>query len=118
MVHRVKDNPEPEPDLKIKDTTLSLRIPKDLDSRLRIVARTLDLSKNDVARHAIRAALDAIESRGFQIEWPLRMEASPKIPDEVLFELRRLSANDREGFLTTFLRKLQEEKKEQYRPIK
>lgn len=111
--------PEPyEPYVKIKDTSLSLRVPKDLDNRLKQVARTLDLSKNDVARHAIRAALDAIEARGYQIEWPLKLAASPKIPDDVMYELQQLSAKDREGVIKTMIRKLREGPKEQYKAIR
>src|ERR1044071_4325447 len=99
---------EPSSDSEIKDTTLSLRIPTELDHRLRKISKELGLSKNDVARHAIRAALDAIEARGYQIEWPLKMNASPKIPDYVAYELQRLTHNEQEGILKTLLRKARE----------
>ena len=40
-----------------KDPVLSVRLPDDLDARLNKCAESLDLSKNDIARHAIRAAV-------------------------------------------------------------
>lgn len=56
-----------------KDPVLSVRLPDDLDSRLTKCAEKLDLSKNDIARHAIRAAVVEIESNGFKITLPLEM---------------------------------------------
>lgn len=60
-----------------KDTILSVRISANMDERLKKAAEALDLSKNDVARCALRSALDAMEARRYRIEWPLRMEAGP-----------------------------------------
>ena len=56
-----------------KDPVLSVRLPKEVDDRLSAAADKLDLSKNDIARHAIRAALAAIEANGFKITLPLEM---------------------------------------------
>jgi hypothetical protein len=56
-----------------KDPVLSVRLPKDLEDRLTRAAETLDLSKNDIARHAIRAAVAAIEADGYRITLPLEM---------------------------------------------
>jgi hypothetical protein len=55
------------------DAVFSVRLPDDLDQRLRKCASEFDLSKNDIARHAIRAALDAIERSGYRIPWPMKM---------------------------------------------
>jgi len=59
-----------------KDPVLSVRLPGDLDERLDRCAEKLDLSKNDIARHAIRAAVEAIEANGFRIELPLKMSVA------------------------------------------
>jgi hypothetical protein len=42
--------------------------------RLARAAAALDLSKNDIARHAIRAAIAAVEASDFQIQLPLSMQ--------------------------------------------
>ena len=62
----------------LKDTILSVRISGEMDERLKKAAKALDLSKNDVARGAIRAVLDAMELRRYRIEWPLSMNAAPR----------------------------------------
>lgn len=64
-----------------KDPILSVRLPDDLETRLTKCAESLDLSKNDIARHAIRAAIAAIEANGFKITLPLEM-AVKKAPVE------------------------------------
>lgn len=64
-------------DLSPKDTIFSVRISAEMDERLKKAAKALDLSKNDVARGALRSALDAMEMRRYKIEWPLSMEAEP-----------------------------------------
>jgi predicted DNA-binding protein len=56
-----------------KDPVLSVRLPDDLSARLDACAEKLDLSKNDVARHAIRAAVESIEANDFRISLPLQM---------------------------------------------
>ena len=71
MLLLVRNDPHP------KDTILSVRISAEMDERLKKAAEALDLSKNDVARSALRSALDAMEARRYRIEWPLRMEAGP-----------------------------------------
>ncbi|MCC7518813.1 MAG: ribbon-helix-helix protein, CopG family [Verrucomicrobiae bacterium] len=61
-----------------KDAILSVRISAEMDERLKKAAKALDLSKNDVARGALRATLEAMEMRRYRIEWPLRMDATPR----------------------------------------
>jgi len=56
-----------------KDPVLSVRLPGDLDAKLTKCAEQLDLSKNDIARHAIRAAVAEIEANDFKITLPLAM---------------------------------------------
>jgi len=58
---------------KMTNAVLSVRLPKELDERLSRAADQLDLSKNDIARHAIRAAILAVEASDYKIELPLRM---------------------------------------------
>jgi hypothetical protein len=61
----------------LKDTVLTIRVSTDLDSQLKHVAEKLDLSKNDIARHILRAGLDLIESSKYRVEWPLIFEMAP-----------------------------------------
>jgi len=56
------------------ESAISIRLPVELEERLRSAAEKLDLSKNDIARHAIRAAVQAIEDDGFRIELPMQMQ--------------------------------------------
>ena len=58
---------------KITDPVLSVRLPKELDERLARAVKRLDLSKNDIARHAIRAAVSAIEAAEYRVQLPLDM---------------------------------------------
>jgi predicted DNA-binding protein len=55
------------------DTVLSVRLPRELDDRLTRASKNLDLSKNDIARHAIRAAIASIEENDHKIQLPLEM---------------------------------------------
>jgi predicted DNA-binding protein len=63
---------------KMTDPVLSVRLPKELDERLARAAKRLDLSKNDIARHAIRAAVTAVEAVEFQVQLPLVMEVKTR----------------------------------------
>lgn len=56
-----------------KDVIISVRLTAELNDRLEATAKALDLSKNDVARHAIRSSVEAIERNGYKIGWPLEM---------------------------------------------
>ena len=64
----------------ITDPVLSVRLKKDLDSRLTRAAKTLNLSKNEIARCAIRSAVDAIESVAYRVQLPLDMGVKPAEP--------------------------------------
>ena len=55
----------------------SVRMPHELDSRLARAAKKLELSKNDIARHAIRAAVIALEAVDHQAELPLEISVKP-----------------------------------------
>jgi hypothetical protein len=57
-----------------KSESISVRLDKDLKERLVASAQKLDLSENDIARHAIRAAVTAIEANNYRIELPLEMQ--------------------------------------------
>jgi predicted DNA-binding protein len=56
-----------------KSQSISVRLEADLKERLVRASRKLDLSENDIARHAIRAAVNGIEANGYKIELPLEM---------------------------------------------
>ena len=64
---------------KMTDPVLSVRLPKELDLRLARAAKTLDLSKNDIARHAIRAAVAAIEAVDYRVQLPLDVTVKPRV---------------------------------------
>jgi predicted transcriptional regulator len=66
------------PFMPTKDPVLSVRLPDDLSDRLNACADKLDLSKNDIARHAIRAAVDEIEKNDFRIALPLKFAVAPE----------------------------------------
>lgn len=68
-----------------KDPILSVRLPDDLESRLNKCAEKLDLSKNDIARHAIRAGIEAIEKNGYKIQLPLEMAVAGTVESRVPF---------------------------------
>ena len=55
-------------------TVFNLRIPVDLDRRLGKAARQMDLGKNDIARNAIRALVEAIEKSDYRVSWPPIMQ--------------------------------------------
>ena len=61
------------------DPVLSVRLPKELDLRLAKAAKKLDLSKNDICRHAIRAAVADIESHKYRVQIPLDMAVEPRV---------------------------------------
>ena len=61
-----------------KTEAINVRLAPELKARLASAARRLDLSENDIARHAIRAALHAIEANRFELKLPLRMKVSVK----------------------------------------
>ena len=63
---------------KMTDPVLSVRLPRELDTRLARAAKNLDLSKNDIARHAIRAAIAAIEANDYRVQLPLDVVVKPR----------------------------------------
>ena len=54
-------------------------MPKELDVRLAKAAKKLNLSKNDISRHAIRGALVAIESHKYCVQVPLDLAVTPHV---------------------------------------
>ena len=54
-----------------KDAIILVRLTADLHKRLETTTQALDLSKNDVTRHAIRSSVETIEQNGYRIGWPL-----------------------------------------------
>jgi predicted transcriptional regulator len=71
-----------EVDVKItKSGAVTVRLDPKLKGRLAQAAAKLDLSENDIVRHALRAAVNAIEANDYKIELPLEM-ALAKTPIE------------------------------------
>ena len=63
-----------EVDVKIAKTgAVTVRLDPELKGRLAEAAAKLDLSENDIVRHALRAAVNAIEVQDYKIELPLEM---------------------------------------------
>ena len=60
--------------MKISKTdAVTVRLDRELKGRLAQAATKLDLSENDIVRHALRAAVNAIEANDYKIELPLEM---------------------------------------------
>ncbi len=63
-----------EVDVKTPKTgAVTVRLDPELKGRLAQAAAKLDLSENDIVRHALRAAVNAIEANEYKIELPLEM---------------------------------------------
>jgi len=61
-------------DLKIAKTdAVAVRLDRELKGRLAQAATKLDLSEDYIVRHALRAAVNAIEANDYKIELPLEM---------------------------------------------
>jgi predicted transcriptional regulator len=61
-------------DVKIAKTgAVTVRLDPELKGRLAEAAVKLDLSENDIVRHALRAVVNAIEANDYKIELPLEM---------------------------------------------
>jgi len=56
-----------------KTDAVTVRLDRELKGRLAHAATKLDLSENDIVRHALRAAVNAIEANDYKIELPLEM---------------------------------------------
>jgi len=56
-----------------KTGAVTVRLDPELKERLAEAAVKLDLSENDIVRHALRAAVNAIEANDYKIELPLQM---------------------------------------------
>ena len=56
-----------------KTDAVTVRLDRELKGRLAQAATKLDLSENDIVRHALRAAVNAIEAADYKIELPLEM---------------------------------------------
>jgi antitoxin component of RelBE/YafQ-DinJ toxin-antitoxin module len=56
-----------------KTDAVTVRLDRELKRRLAQAATKLDLSENDIVRHALRAAVNAIEANNYKIELPLEM---------------------------------------------
>ncbi len=57
----------------MKPHSITVRLGPDLKQRLHQSARELDLSENNIAKHAVRAAVDFIEANNYTIELPFQM---------------------------------------------
>jgi hypothetical protein len=66
-----------------KDPILSVRLPDDLQERLQKCADALDLSQNDIARHAIPAAVAEIEKNGGRLIIPPDMELQFRVASDL-----------------------------------
>jgi len=64
---------------KQPDPILSIRLPRELSVRLDKAAKNLNLSKNDISRHAIRGAVAAIESNKYSVQNPLDIAVTPRV---------------------------------------
>jgi predicted DNA-binding protein len=63
-----------EMNVKIAKTgAVTVRLDPELKERLAKAATKLDLSENDIVRHALRAAVNSIEAKDYKIELPLEM---------------------------------------------
>jgi predicted transcriptional regulator len=60
----------------MKPHSITVRLGPDLKQRLHQSARKLDLSENNIAKQAVRAAVDFIEANNYRIELPLQMAAA------------------------------------------
>jgi predicted DNA-binding protein len=68
-----------EVDVKIAKTgAVTVRLDPELKGRLAQAAVKLDLSENDIVRHALRAVVNAIEANDYKIELPLEMALSKR----------------------------------------
>jgi predicted transcriptional regulator len=56
-----------------KTGAVTVRLDPGLKKRLAQAAVKLDLSENDIVRHALRAAVNAIEANDYKIKLPLEM---------------------------------------------
>jgi predicted transcriptional regulator len=56
-----------------KTGAVTVRLDPELKGRLAEAAVKLDLSENDIVRHALRAAVNAIEANDYKIELPLEI---------------------------------------------
>ncbi len=71
-----------------KTGAVTVRLDPELKARLTQAAANLDLSENDIVRHAVRAAVNAIEANDYKIELPLEM-ALKKAPPVAIVERSR-----------------------------
>ena len=63
-----------EMNVKIAKTdAVTVRLDPELKGRLARASTNLDLSENDIVRHALRAAVNAIEANDYKIELPIEM---------------------------------------------
>jgi hypothetical protein len=56
-----------------KTDAVTVGLDRELKGRLARASTKLDLSQNDIVRHALRAAVNAIEANDYKIELPLEM---------------------------------------------
>ncbi len=60
----------------MKPHSITVRLGPDLKQRLHHSARKLDLSENNIAKQAVRAAVDFIEANNYRIELPFQLAAA------------------------------------------
>jgi hypothetical protein len=63
----------------MKTQAITIRLGPELKQRLQNAARKLDLSENDIARHALRAAVDWLERNDHRVGPPFEI-VSRKAP--------------------------------------
>lgn len=71
----------------VKDATLTLRLPPDLDQRLERAARRSGRSKSEIAREALRKQLSLEVLREVRRELVPAAEAQGIVSDEDVFDL-------------------------------
>jgi predicted transcriptional regulator len=81
----------------IKTHSITVRLGPELKQRLHDSARKVDLSENDIARHAVRAAVDAMEKNNYRLELPLKMAVcgGPLLPRREPTERRKVTGTSK-----------------------
>jgi hypothetical protein len=57
----------------MRTQAITIRLGPELKQRLQKAARKLDLSENDIARHALRAAVDWLEGNDYRVGPPFEI---------------------------------------------
>jgi hypothetical protein len=57
----------------MKPHSITVRLGPELKAKLAACAKALELSENDIAKHAVRAAVDYLEANDYRIGPPFKM---------------------------------------------